>query len=129
VDPSSLIDRYCEVWSEPDQLRRAWLLASVWAPQAVYTDPSVHAANAEELLSHIATVHTRRPGAKVVRTSKVDVHHGIARFAWHVVQADGTTLPEGLDVAFISTEGTRIERIIGFFGPVEDERGDQPGVD
>jgi hypothetical protein len=118
VDHSSLIDRYCEVWSEPDERRRAELLASVWGPQATYTDPSVHAANAEELLSHIATVQSRRPGARVVRTSRVDVHHGIARFAWHVVQADGTTLPEGLDIAFISTEGTRIERIIGFFGPV-----------
>jgi hypothetical protein len=117
VDLSSLIDRYCEVWSEPDERRRAGLLASLWGPQAMYTDPSVHAANAEELLSHIATVQSRRPGARVVRTSKVDVHHGIARFAWHVVQADGTTLPEGLDIAFISTEGTRIERIIGFFGP------------
>ena len=118
MDPSSLIDRYCEVWSEPDERRRAWLLASVWDPQAMYTDPSVHAANAEELLSHIATVQSRRPGARVVRTSKVDVHHGIARFAWHVVQADGTTLPEGLDIALISAEGTRIERIIGFFGAV-----------
>jgi len=48
----------------------------------------------------------------------VDIHHGIARFAWHAVQADGTALPEGLDIAFISSDGTRIERIIGFFGPL-----------
>lgn len=118
MDASSLIDRYCEVWSEPDESRRAELLASVWAPHAAYTDPSVHAASAEELLSHIAKVQARRPGSRVVRTSKVDVHHGIARFAWHVVQGDGTALPEGLDIAFLSSEGTRIERIIGFFGPL-----------
>jgi hypothetical protein len=90
----------------------------VWGPDATYTDPSVHAANAEELLSHIAKVQARRPGARVVRTSKVDIHHGIARFAWHVVQANGTALPDGLDIAFISSEATRIERIIGFFGPL-----------
>lgn len=118
VNASSLIDRYCEVWSEPDERRRLELLASVWSPQATYTDPSVHAANAEELLSHIAKVQARRPGARVLRTSKVDVHHGIARFAWHVVQANGTALPEGLDIAFITPEGTRIERIVGFFGPL-----------
>ncbi len=118
MDTSSLIDRYCEVWSEPDEGRRAELLASVWSPHATYTDPSVHAADAEELLSHIAKVQARRPGARVVRTSKVDMHHGLGRFAWHVVQADGTALPEGLDIAFISSEGPRIERIIGFFGPL-----------
>lgn len=118
VDASSLIDRYCDVWSEPDERRRVELLASVWGPQATYTDPSVHAATAEELLSHLTKVQARRPGARVVRTSEVDVHHGIARFAWHVVQADGTALPEGLDIAFISSDGARIERIIGFFGPL-----------
>lgn len=121
MDASALIDRYCKVWSEPDVSNRAQLLASVWASHATYTDPSVHAANAEELLSHIAKVQARRPGATVVRTSKVDVHHGLARFAWHVVQADGTALPEGLDIAFIAAEGTKIERIIGFFGSLARE--------
>ena len=56
MDASSLIDRYCEVWSEPKESKRAELLSSVWGPHATYTDPSVYAANAEELLSHIANV-------------------------------------------------------------------------
>lgn len=118
MDLSNLIDRYCQVWSEPDPGIRAELLASVWAIDATYTDPSVHAENAEALLSHIDKVQARRPGAKVLRTSHVDAHHGVARFAWHVVQADGTTLPEGLDLAFVTPDGTKLERIVGFFGPL-----------
>ena len=90
----------------------------MWAPGASYTDPSVHAANGSELLTHIAKVRERRPGAKVLRTSGVDAHHGLARFAWQVVQADGVALPDGLDIAFVSADGLRIERIIGFFGPL-----------
>jgi hypothetical protein len=35
-----------------------------------------------------------------------------------VVLGDGTALPEGIDIAFISSDGSRIERIIGFFGPI-----------
>ena len=89
--------------------------------QPIPIRPSVHAANAEALLSHIAKVQARRPGSKVQRASHVDVHHGIARFAWHVVQADGTTLPDGLDLAFVSPDGAKIERIIGFFGPLRRE--------
>ena len=115
---TDLIDRYCQAWTESGADRRAELLASVSGGTVTYTDPSVHAANAADLLAHIATVQARRPGAKVVRTSRVDVHHGVARFAWHVVQADGSTLPEGLDIAFLSPDGARIERIIGFFGPL-----------
>ena len=118
MDVTALIDRYCQVWNEADSSIRDDLLASLWARNATYTDPSVHAANATELLAHIAAVRARRPGASVVRTSAVDAHHGIARFAWKVALADGTELPEGFDIAFISSDGSRIERIIGFFGPV-----------
>ena len=118
MSTSDLIDRYCQVWSEPDAKHRAELLGSLWAAGATYTDPSIHAANANELLVHIGKVQARRPGAKVLRTSRVDEHHRIARFAWHVVQADGTALPEGIDIALISPDGTKIERIIGFFGPM-----------
>lgn len=118
MDVTELIDRYCRVWNEGDSSVRAELLASLWGSNATYTDPSVHTTSAHELLAHIAAVQARRPGASVVRTSAVDVHHGVARFAWHVVQADGTVLPEGIDIAFISSDGSRIERIIGFFGPI-----------
>jgi hypothetical protein len=118
---SELIDRYCAVWSDPDPARRAVLLAEVLARGATYTDPTVHARTADELLAHIARVVARRPGSKVVRTSAVDVHHGFARFAWHVVQADGTALPEGLDVAELTQDGERIARIVGFFEPLSRE--------
>lgn len=115
---AALIDRYCEAWSDPSASRRAALLAEVWAPDATYTDPRVHATGAAELAAYIEQILARRPGAKVLRTSALDVHRGGARFAWHVVQADGSTLPEGLDIAEFTADGTRIARIVGFFGPL-----------
>jgi SnoaL-like domain len=115
---AQLIDRYCAVWSEPSASRRAELLDQVWAHDATYTDPTVHAATPAELLAHIESVLARRPGARVVRTSIVDVHHGITRLSWHVVQADGVALPDGLDIAELSSDGERIRRIVGFFGPL-----------
>ena len=112
-----LIDTYCRAWNEPDASRRRTVLTSVWAQGATYTDPTVHAAGVDELLEHIAKVIARRPGAHVVRISAIDAHHGLARFAWRVVQADGSKLPEGIDLAEISAAGT-IQRIMGFFGPL-----------
>ena len=115
-----LIDRYCAVWNESDPNRRRELLAGVWASDGRYTDPSVDAPTAAALLTHIASVVARRPGSRVVRTTAVDAHHGLARFGWHVVQADGTSLPDGLDIAELSPDGTQIRRIVGFFGPLRE---------
>jgi hypothetical protein len=114
---TELVDTYCRVWSEPDALLREQLLAGVWSSGATYTDPTVHAASAGELLAHIAKVVARRPGARVVRTSAVDEHHGWARFAWRVIESDGTLLPEGIDFVELSRDG-KIQRIVGFFGPL-----------
>jgi hypothetical protein len=40
----------------------------------------------------------------------------VARFAWTLVMPDGSSPPEGLDIAFIDADQKRITRIIGFFG-------------
>ena len=119
MNPTALIDIYCQVWSEPNEERRAELLGEVWAESATYTDPTVHTRGETELLAHIAKVLARRPGSRVIRTSQVDIHHHVARFAWRAVEANGNELPEGTDVAFISLDGSRIERIVGFFGPLK----------
>lgn len=116
----AIIDRYCEAWSDPEPAARAAALAEVWGKDARYTDPRVDTYGAEALLEHIAGVLAQRPGARVVRTSAVQHHHGFARFAWRVIEADGTTLPEGLDIAVIGDDG-RITQIIGFFGALPSE--------
>jgi hypothetical protein len=86
--------------------------------------PTVHASEGEELLARIARVRERRPGSKVVRTSAVDLHHGVTRFAWRAVGADGETVRDGIDIAFIGTDGTRLDRINGFFGPLWHDAGE-----
>ncbi len=127
--PERLIDTYCEAWSEPDAVRRETILKNVWAEGATYTDPRADITGIWELGAHIGRVLSSRPGAKVIRTSAVDSHHGLARFAWRVVQADGTMLPEGIDFAEISSEG-KLRRIVGFFGPLalKEQASAQPSI-
>ncbi|ESZ28874.1 MULTISPECIES: hypothetical protein [unclassified Mesorhizobium] len=111
-----LIDKYCASWSTENAEKRRASLLSVLSDGATYTDPTVHAVGAKELLAHIAGIQSKHPGACILRTSNVDVHHGVARFAWKFVMPDGSSLPEGLDIAFLDEEQKRITRIIGFFG-------------
>lgn len=118
MDRTAIIDKYCEAWSDPNEARRAELLGDVWAPQGTYTDPTGHAEGTTGLLAHITGVMANFPGARILRTSALDEHHGVARFAWRLEQPAGEGLPEGLDIVFFSADGTKIERIIGFFGPI-----------
>ncbi len=110
-----LIKTYCAAWSEPDAMQRLRLLDQVWAPDGRYTDPSADVSGIPALSDHIASTLARYPGARVITTSRVDAHHGLLRFNWCLVLADGKRLPDGVDFAELSPDG-RIRRIAGFFG-------------
>jgi hypothetical protein len=126
MTPEQLIDRYCLAWSADDPAEREQHLRAVWADGATYTDPRVHATTIDELLAHISRIHAGRPGARVLRTSRVDLHHNLARFHWHVALPDGTSLPDGIDFAELDATGSRITRIVGFFGPLRDPGSPAP---
>lgn len=111
------VTAYCDAWNEPDAARRRKILEPVWARGATYTDPTVDLTGIDELVAHIERVFDKYPGSRIVRTSAVDVHHGMLRFTWHKELADGRALPEGIDIGEISGDG-KLRRILGFFGPV-----------
>jgi hypothetical protein len=115
------IDRYCEAWSLKDPAQRSSALTSVWADEGLYCDPTVRTVGASALLDHIAAVLARRPDSRVVRTSVLDHHHDVARFAWTAIAEDGTILRlrQGIDFAMFDGSG-RITRIIGFFGSLSE---------
>lgn len=120
VDMAALervIGIYCAAWNEPDPDQRDRMLQQVWAADATYTDPTVHLVGRRELVRHIDNVLTRYPGSSIVMTSALDAHHGVGRFAWKKVLADGSSLPEGVDFAEIDGDG-KLSRIVGFFGPL-----------
>jgi hypothetical protein len=112
------IDLYCAAWSERDPDYRRELLDKVVAEDVRYTDPQTDVQGCGDLVDHISGVLAGREGAKVVRTSTVDSHHGTARFGWQLVKADGTALPEGLDVVRIDEETGKLKSILGYFGPL-----------
>jgi hypothetical protein len=118
MDKSQQIDAYCRVWTEPDAVLRSEQLRAVWADGARYVDPTVDLVGADALLEHIAAMHTRRPGARVTRTSAVDCHHDACRFEWEAVGADGVVLVNGIDLALLDETG-RIKAVIGFFGKLQ----------
>jgi SnoaL-like domain len=107
---------YCEAWGEPDLERRRQMLERVWVPEGTYTDPSSHVEGREALIQRITAFLQKFASAQVVPSSHADMHHGVLRFTWKVVSADGKTLIEGIDFGEVAADG-RLKKIVGFFGP------------
>ena len=116
MDLEELITLYCTAWDEPDPSRRDRMLQLVWAEDGIYADPTVYAVGRKELCEHIGKVLARLPGSRIVRSSLADAHHGMFRFTFKRVQANGETLREGIDFGELSRDG-KLQRIAGFFGP------------
>jgi hypothetical protein len=110
------VGAYAAAWNEPDVAARRQLLEKAWAAGGTYTDPTVRLEGRDALVQHITGFQKGLPGSKIVPTSGADVHHGLLRFAWRIVKADGSTLSEGMDFGELDADG-RIKTIVGFFGP------------
>lgn len=108
---------YAAAWDEPDHERRRALLEASISADAAYVDPTVALRGIAALIEHIDVVQRRFPGTHLELTSAVDAHHGLARFGWRRVMADGTARPDSIDIVEVAEDG-RLMRIIGFFGPL-----------
>jgi len=82
-----------------------------------YTDPTAHVAGRDALAEHLDGFQAQLPGARIARTTGVDAYGAVARFGWHLVQADGAEALVGVDFVELAEDG-RIARITGFFGPL-----------
>jgi hypothetical protein len=109
------IDTYVAAWNEPDPDKRTQLLAKVMAGSGGYSDPARRVDGTVGLVEYIGDVLSTYPGAQIIRTSEVDVHHLFGRFTWRLVRSDGMRLQDSVDFVEFTRDG-RIHRVTGFFG-------------
>jgi hypothetical protein len=119
--PEVVVVDYCAAWNTTDPAERERLLARVWAPDGVYSDPEpTNAVGPAALSDAISTFHRSYPGA-YFRCSVPQVHHGAMRVTWVLFRPDGSERLHGTDFSELATDG-RIRRVVGFFGPPPEVR-------
>ena len=111
-----ILDVYGAAWNEKDEAKRRALLETCWADDGTFTDPQTDIKGREALVTQIADFQAQFAGAQVVPTSTADEHHGMVRFTWRIMAADGSTMLDGIDFSTLAEDG-RIEKTVGFFGP------------
>ena len=91
------------------------MLAKVWSPDGLYSDPEpTYAAGRAALSDAIATFQRSYPNMHF-KCSAPQVHHQFMRVSWVLLKRDGTQRAYGTDFYDMAPDG-RISRVIGFFG-------------
>ncbi|SCG49974.1 nuclear transport factor 2 family protein [Micromonospora coxensis] len=115
---SHLVDRYLAVWNEPDAEARAAAVASLFTPDATYTDPLAAVRGHQEITAVVTGVRDTFPGHVLRRHGIVDGHHDVVRFGWELVAAEGgDPVVVGFDVAVCDPDG-RVRVVHGFLDKV-----------
>lgn len=111
------IDAYTYAWntSDPETSRR--LVEQCMTEDAHMAYPTIEARGWEGILKEIVRYRQQLPGVSIELTTDVEEHHGWVRFGWRVLDADGSMLAEGEDVAEVAADG-RFTTVLGFRNPL-----------
>ena len=111
---TDLVQRYFEIWNEPDPDIRLAAVGLLWTDDALYVDPVAAVRGHREITDLIGAVQRQVPGHVFRLLDGIDAHHNLARFSWELVPADGgDSVAEGSDVTVTEDDG-RISSVLGF---------------
>jgi len=114
-DISRLIDDYLDAYGEPDKARRSDAVKRLWAEDAQLIDPPLAARGHAQIVAQADQLLAQFPEHRFRRSSGIDAHHGVARYAWQLLSPAGQVVLEGCDFAQVDDTG-RLARVAGFFG-------------
>jgi hypothetical protein len=112
-----VLQAYFDAWNEPDPDKRARLLGCCLTEAAEQLDPIGRWRGIDGFVERIGRYHEAAPGTRIVPASGVDAHNHVSRYAWQVVNEEGASILEGLDVVERANDG-RLKRVLMFYGPL-----------
>ena len=115
TDLATTIDTYLDAYTETDAERRARLVDAAWATNGELLDPPIEGSGRDGISALAEVVNTHYPAHTFHRTSGIDSHHQLARYAWELRGPDGAVAVAGVDVAEVNDHG-QLVRVVGFFG-------------
>ncbi|MEM9033650.1 MAG: nuclear transport factor 2 family protein [Actinomycetota bacterium] len=115
MEPQALVDGYFRCWNATSEPDRITATRATWSEDARNVDPLTDATGHDELVAMFAGFQASYPGHSFRQRGGLDAHHGLLRWSWEMVDADGNVTLDGIDVAVLAEDG-RIASLGGFFG-------------
>jgi len=116
-DIQRLIDDHLAAYADPDRQRRSDAVRRLWGEDAQLIDPPLAARGHAQIIDQAEQLLAQFPGHRFRRSSGIDLHHGVARYAWQLLAPGGQVVLEGCDFAQLDGHG-RLAQVSGFFGPL-----------
>ena len=109
TDIASFVDRYVNIWNEPDAGRRARTIRELWQPDARHLARSIEALGYDGIESRVATAYEKwvKEKGNVFRLRDgVDGHHGTIKLRWEMLPAaGGEVISIGFDFLVLGSDG------------------------
>lgn len=105
------VDRYFELWSEPDAERRLAGLTALATPALVFRDAYGSTVGVEDLAEHVGASQVHMPGVRLLREGDVSQCQGTAVVEWSIIGPDGAAHGRGMNVFDLAPDG-RITRVV-----------------
>lgn len=113
----STIDGFFAAWNAEADDERLAAVRATYTDVAVVKDPLADVRGHDAIAGFIAGARAQFPGHTFRRSSGIDTHHDLVRFAWQLVGPDGQAVVEGFETGQLSADG-RLSCTLGFFGPL-----------
>lgn len=110
------VDRYFQLWSEPDPEARARGLAEIAAEDVVFHDAFSCTSGLVDLTDHLAAAQAHMPGVRLKRTGDVRQCQGTAVADWMAEGPGGKAAGSGVNVFDLAPDG-RFARVVGLWRP------------
>jgi SnoaL-like domain len=113
TEQRSTWDLYSNAWKAPSLAAKREALAASTETTCVYRDPLKEGTGHGELLEYMQAFNHQRPGAFFV-THHFQAHHRRSIARWHMVDATGAVLGEGVSYGEYAASG-KLVAMTGFF--------------
>ncbi len=98
TDIQEFVDRYVNIWNEPDPERRRATIRDLWHEDARHLARTIEALRYDGIEARVANAYQKwvKEKGNVFRLRDgVDGHHGTIKLRWEMLPADDQEKPDG----------------------------------
>ena len=109
TDLATFVDRYINIWNEPDAERRRQTIRDLWHPAARHLARTLEAEGYDGIENRVATAYEKwvvEKGNVFRLRDGVDGHHGTIKLRWEMLPAaGGDVVSIGFDFLLLGEDG------------------------
>jgi hypothetical protein len=109
IDINLFVDRYVNIWNEPDDLRRRETIQALWQEDAHHLARTLEAVGHDGIESRVRNAYqkwVKEKGCLFRLRDGVDGHHGTVKLRWEMLPVvGGDVISIGFDFLVLGDDG------------------------